>query len=200
MKRILSILLLSIYGFAASAQDTAFADSIQFYNPDYSASREASEILQQQQTISAVYLTGMLLAIFACIAISYIYKRRIRKYSELINIQSQNLNAQKHQTESFGLMLNLAQFPCCLVRADGELIWCNEAFVDFYGKDRKRFSVEDGCGTQEIDPERLKSERFGTTFFVKMKNIRGKVIGFRRTVIPIKEGEQGFAVIENIIE
>ncbi|MCQ2253742.1 MAG: PAS domain-containing protein [Bacteroidales bacterium] len=158
-----------------------------------------TDLLIREQNLRTIFLCGMILAMFGCLAVYYINKVRVRKYSELVNLQSQKLNEMKHQMDSFGLMLNLAQFPSCLVRSDGQIIWCNDSFTKFYGDQRKSFTVLEGT-PGDMDINALRQNKFGTTFFVKMKNLNGKTFGFKRTVIPIQNGDNGYAVIENITE
>lgn len=158
-----------------------------------------ASLLQQEQTLRTIYLCLMLLAVAASLITYWLMRRRVAKYSELVNLQSQALSQQKHNAESFGLMLNLAQFPCCLVDASGKIIWSNEAFTAFYGSIRKELMPTEGT-PEGTSISSIKDTRTGTNVFVKMKNAYGKTFGYKRTIIPIKNGDNGYAIIENITD
>ncbi len=197
MKKFLITIAITVVSTASWAQKIVGDTAYGIAPIPYDESSLTSEILQQEQMLRTLYLCGFLLALGACLTIYFIYNRKIKKYGEVVNLQSQALMKQKQQTDSFGLMLNLAQFPCCLVSADSKIIWSNEAFTTFYGKDRQSISPEEGA--PEVQGQ-LTLNKLGTTFMVKMKNTYGKTFGFKRTVIPIKDGTNGFAIIENITD
>jgi len=199
MKKTLIIIVCAAMPMLASAQQIIGDTAYGIKPMPYEEASLTADLLQQEQTLRTIYLCVMLIAVAASLLTYWVMSRRLRKYSELVNLQGQALNQQKHNAEGFGLMLNLAQFPCCLVGADNKIIWSNDAFISFFGKDRKEMQVLEGTpeGTS-LSP--IKNNQMGTTLFVKMKNAYGKTLGYKRTIIPIKNGDNGFAIIENITD
>jgi len=111
------------------------------------------------------------------------------------------LKRQKFQADSFGLVLNAEIVPICLIDSEGKILWANQAFLDFYGKEIKIFDFLWGTSA-DLDKEKIKTTKIPETFFVKMKNFDGKTSGFTRTLIPINtEAVDGknYAIIENIL-
>ena len=168
--------------------------------------RNTQELLQQNTVhdnfwIQYVFLFAFLLTLVVSVVLWRISKMKSKQYSKIINTLSGELKRQKFQADSFGLVLNAEIVPICLIDSEGKILWANQAFLDFYGKEIKIFDFLWGTSA-DLDKEKIKTTKIPETFFVKMKNFDGKTSGFTRTLIPINtEAVDGknYAIIENIL-
>lgn len=159
------------------------------------------EIAAQDRTVQTLYLCGMIIALFGCVAIHFIYKKRQQEYAVVVNSLNQQLSKQKLQSDSFGYILNSLLVPCCLAKADGKIVWRNEAFDNFYGKGVNEFDILSGVQSTE-DVAKIRNSKFAVSFYVKARNTADKVVGFKRTLVPLPSSTDGainYAVVENIM-
>ncbi len=160
----------------------------------------AQEIAREDSMLMTIYFCGFLLALLGCAAIHFYYKKRQRSYADVINNQNKELLRHKLQSDSYGYILNALITPCCLVSEKGRLGWSNDAFVAFYGDGVKEFDMKGGAQSAD-DVEHVLTTKVPVSFFVKVKNIKGKTVGFKRTIVPLPseaDGTKIFAVVENV--
>ena len=201
-------LLMTLSAVLASATG-ALADTLPYYEDSirnvkyYSVSdfeRETSmAVVEQEQNFSILYIVSLLVLLVIAVLVWYVQNLKMKQYAKVLAIHNEELKRIKFQSDTFGYMLNCALFPCCLVDHESNIAWCNEAFVDFYGKDRKTFDFASGAG-QDFDVNSLKTSKLPVHYHVRVKDNYDKVYGFKRTVVPIKsdDGETNYAVVENI--
>lgn len=175
-----------------SARDVQFIPS--------EPSEITKEIAREDDVLMTVYFCALLVALAVCALMHYIYKKRLREYGRVINDSNLEIAKQKLKADSYGVILNSLLSPCCLVSEKGNVGWCNDAFVEFYGGDLKEFDYLKGVAADE-DTAKIRDAKCAVSYFVKVKNAAGKVVGFRRTLIPLSpeaDGCKNFAVVENI--
>lgn len=177
---------------ADSARDVQFIPS--------GASEITQEIAREDDVLMTVYFCALLVALAVCALMHYVYRKRIREYGNIINLNNLEIAKQKLKADSYGVILNSVLFPCCLVSEKGIVGWCNDAFIDFYGKDLKTFDFLSGLADNE-DVNKIRDAKYAVHYFVKKKNVAGKTIGFKRTLVPLSpeaDGTKNYAIVENI--
>ena len=205
MKRIISTISL-----LTGLMSGVYADTLPYYGDsirnvqfvptnEYLNSESTLSALQHEQSLNILYIVSIIVLILIAVAIWYLQNLKTKQYSKILVMQNQEMQMIKHQSDMFGYVLNAAQFPCCLINSEGKMSWCNEAFAGFYGRNKGDFDIFSGTDAS-FDRESLKKATVPTSYHVKIKDTYGKVYGFKRTVVPIKNDNGGFdyAVIENI--
>ncbi|MBO4244850.1 MAG: hypothetical protein J5882_07345 [Bacteroidales bacterium] len=205
MKRIFSTIIASTAFASTVLADTLpyYGDSVrnvQFFPADeFVNNQSALSALEHEQSLNIIYIVSLVVLIIIAVAVWYLQNLKNKQYSKIVLLQNEELQRTKYQSDMFGYVLNAAQFPCCLVDAEGNISWCNEAFATFYG--RKSGSYDIFSGTDgEFDRKTVGDATVPTTFHVRIKDTYGKVFGFKRTVVPLKNsnGTKDYAVVENI--
>ena len=200
MKKTFLFIIFAIICSSACAQNTT-NDTVAVRILPENSNNIRDEIAAQDSTVQTLYLCGMILALFGCVAIHYIYKKRQQEYAVVVNSLNQQLTKQKLQCDSFGYILNSLLIPCCLVKADGKIVWRNDAFENFYGKNINDFDILSGVQSNE-DIAKIRGSKFAMSFFVKSRNTADKVVGYQRTLIPLPSSTNGtinYAIVENIM-
>lgn len=209
MKKIISITLLIVslsFGFV-TAQDSTLQQSasqpdttirnIEFFRSidDYAnAAVHESDSLEKY-----MYLSLFVLALFGCGAFWIASRLKSKEYEKIINLMNSKLGILKLQSESYGYILNTMSFPCCLVNSDGKISWCNSAFYKLYGNNIKEFDIFVGASS-ELNKDSVLNAKSSESYYVKVKDLYGKVIGFKRTIVPLPNtanGSTNYAVTEN---
>jgi len=142
------------------------------------------------------------IACVGCVVIWYYGKVKQAQLEQLLAESNTQLAMQKFQSNSYAYILNSTVFPMSLVGEDGKIAWCNQAYYDIFGKNNKTFDIFEGAA-QDIDKESIRNSKVAQSYYVKMKTEKGKVVGFKRTLIPLPgdpNGSKNFAVVENYLE
>ena len=198
--------IISLTAFASTAlADTLpyYGDSVrnvQFFPTDeFLKNDSALSALEHEQSLNILYIVSLVVLIIIAVAVWYLQNLKNKQYSKVVVLQNQELQRTKYQSDMFGYVLNAAQFPCCLVDSEGNISWCNDAFSTFYGRKSGSFDIFSGTEA-EFDRKTVGDATVPTTFHVRIKDTYGKVYGFKRTVVPIKNsnGAKDYAVVENI--
>ena len=204
MRRLLMTLSAVLASATGVLADTLpyYVDSIRNvqYYPVSDFERETSlAVIEQEQSFSILYIVSLVVLVIIALLVWYVQNLKMKQFAKVLEIHSEELKRSKYQTDTFGYILNCSLFPCCLIDTDSKIAWCNEAFVNFYGKDMKHFDFASGAG-QDFDVNSLKTSKVPVHYHVRVKDNYEKVFGFKRTVVPIKsdDGQTNYAVVENI--
>ncbi len=205
MKRIFSSIIASIAFVSTTLADPLpyYGDSVRnvqfFPTEEFVNNQSALSALENEQSLNIIYIVSLVVLIIIAVAVWYLQNLKNKQYSKIVVLQNQELQRTKYQSDMFGYVLNAAQFPCCLVSAEGKISWCNEAFSTFYGRNSGEFDLFSGTDAA-FDRNSVSKSTVPSSFHVRIKDTYGKVFGFKRTIVPIKgDGDQpDYAVIENI--
>lgn len=205
MKRIFSSIIASIAFVSTTLADTLpyYGDSVRnvqfFPTEEFVNNQSALSALENEQSLNIIYIVSLVVLLIIAVAVWYLQNLKNKQYSKIVVLQNQELQRTKYQSDMFGYVLNAAQFPCCLVDTEGNISWCNEAFSTFYGKKTGNFDIFSGTDA-EFDRKTVGDATVPSTFHVRIKDTYGKVFGFKRTIVPIKDsnGTKNYAVMENI--
>jgi len=174
--------------------------NVEYYSTnDFINNQSALAEFEHTQSLNILYIVSIIVLVIIAVAIWYLQNLKSKQYSKVVVLQNQELQRIKHQSDMFGYVLNAAQFPCCLVSAEGKISWCNEAFSTFYGRNSGEFDLFSGTDAA-FNRDSVSKSTVPSSFHVRIKDTYGKVFGFKRTIVPIKgDGDKSdYAVIENI--
>ncbi|MBQ5403327.1 MAG: PAS domain-containing protein [Bacteroidales bacterium] len=205
MKKIVIIVLMLFCSEFVDAQYIDCGDSVknvEFFKNEAELHKSEAVVDNSDYVLKNIFMVLFILTAFTSFAIWYVSRLKSKEYRKIIGLLNGEMKKQKFQTESFGYILNSEIVPVSLMDSSGKIAWANEAFYEFYGKDKKTFDIFSGSD-QNLDKESLLNKKTAVSFFVKVKNIDEKTIGFKRTLVPLpsdSDGGKNYAVIENILD
>jgi len=154
-----------------------------------------------------IFIITFIFMIFVVIMILFIYNTKIKEVLKLVRIQEREIELRKFEVSKLGQILNYTENSISLTNLNGDILWANVGFSNFYGQtyqelvEQKKANIFTNLSeTDLIAFEKCKISKLPIFYSFDFEHISKIKIRIKRHLIPLLDENKeiiNYAVIDS---